>query len=171
MLLQVIEIMKTNVKITGMDKLYKSLKRLGRIPQEHVDSSVKKAMDMPLKMAKAAAPHKKATGNLQRGIISVGENSRKKGKKVYRIVFDRDMNNIFQKPVKNVGESGSDEARNPAYYPIALEYGFFKRDGVYREGFKFVRNSFENSVPEIEKTIIKSMQKEIDKELAKGGLK
>ena len=156
-------------RVEGMDELEKSLKRLGKVPQKHVTSSSKKAMNIVLKQAKADAPYD--TGNLKKGIIMVGERSRQKGKKVYRIVFDRNMNHIFQKPVKNVGESGHKGARKVAYYPHSQEYGFFARDGKYIPGYRFIGDSFIENTRNIEKTIVSEMKKKIDAEIVKAGLR
>ncbi|WP_461039230.1 HK97 gp10 family phage protein [Tepidimicrobium xylanilyticum] len=152
-----------------MKELEKSLKKLGKVPQKHVTASARKAMNIVLKQSRAAAPYE--TGALKKGIKMVGERSRQKGKKVYRIVFDRNMNHIFQKPVKNPGESGHKGARKIAYYPYSQEYGFFARDGKYIPGYRFISDSLTDNVSKIEKTIVSEMKKKIDAEIAKAGLK
>lgn len=156
-------------RVEGMDELEKSLKRLGKVPQKHVTASSRKAMNIVLKQSRASAPYE--TGALKKGIKMVGERSRQKGKKVYRIVFDRNMNHIFQKPVKNVGESGHKGARKVAYYPHSQEYGFFARDGKYIPGYRFIGDSFNENVRNIEKTIVSEMKKRIDAEIVKAGLR
>jgi len=152
-----------------MDELERSLKRLGKVPQKHVTSSSRKAMNIVLKQSRATAPYE--TGALKKGIKMVGERSRQKGKKVYRIVFDRNMNHIFQKPVKNPGESGHKGARKVAYYPFSQEYGFFARDGKYIPGYRFIHNALANNTSAIEKTIVGEMKKKIDAEIVKAGLR
>lgn len=156
-------------RVEGMDELEKSLKRLGKVPQKHVTASSRKAMNIVLKQSRASAPYE--TGALKKGIKMVGERSRQKGKKVYRIVFDRNMNHIFQKPVKNPGESGHKGARKIAYYPHSQEYGFFARDGKYIPGYRFIGDSFNENVRNIEKTIVSEMKKRIDAEIVKAGLR
>lgn len=150
-----------NFKIEGMKELKRSLKRLGKVPQKHVTSSAKKGMNIALKNAKANAPYD--TGALKKGIILVGEKAKAKGKKVYRIVFDRAMNGVFQKRNK--------EGKVTGYYPVSQEYGFFARDGRYIPGFRFIRDSLTDNVSKIEKTIVGEMKKKIDAEIAKGGLR
>ncbi len=150
-----------NFKIEGMKELKRSLKRLGKVPQKHVTSSAKKGMNIALKNAKANAPYD--TGALKKGIILVGEKAKAKGKKVYRIVFDRAMNDVFQKRNK--------EGKVTGYYPVSQEYGFFARDGRYIPGFRFIRDSLTDNVSKIEKTIVGEMKKKIDAEIAKGGLR
>ena len=156
-------------RVEGMDELEKSLKRLGKVPQKHVTASSRKAMNIVLKQSRASAPYE--TGALKKGIKMVGERSRQKGKKVYRIVFDRNMNHIFQKPVKNPGESGHKGARKIAYYPYSQEYGFFARDGKYIPGYRFISDSLTDNVSKIEKTIVSEMKKRIDAEIVKAGLR
>lgn len=148
-------------KIEGMKELQKSLEKLGKVPQKHVTASAKKGMNIPLREAKAKAPVD--TGALKRGIILVGEKSKTKGKKVYRIVFDRAYNDIFQKKNKKGQVTG--------YYPVSQEYGYFAKNGRYIPGYRFIHNSLNNNVQKVEKTIIDTMQSKIDQEIRKAGLK
>lgn len=152
---------KLNFKIEGMKELEKKFKELGKVPQKHVMSASKKGMNISIKEAKANAPYD--TGALKKGIKLVGEKSKLKGKKVYRIVFDREMNDVFQK--KN------EEGEVVAYYPVSQEYGYFTKDGKYIPGFRFIRDSLTDNVSKIEKTIVSTMKKKIDQEIAKSGLK
>ena len=148
-------------KVEGMRELEKSLKKLGKVPQKHVTASARKGMNISLKDAKANAPYD--TGALEKGIVSKGERSKVKGKKVYRIVFDRAMNDVFQKPNKDGKVTG--------YYPVSQEYGFFTKNGRYIPGYRFVSDSLTDNVGSIEKTIVSEMKKKIDAEIAKVGLK
>lgn len=144
-------------RIQGMRKLKRKLKRLGKVPQRHVTASARKGMNIVLKKGRATAPED--TGKLKKGMKLVGERSRYKGKKVYRIVFDRAKNNIFQKKDKH--------GNVIAYYPISQEYGYFLRNGKYMPGFRFIRGSLEMNAKKVEKTIVSEMSKKIDKELRK----
>lgn len=150
-----------NFKIEGMKELERSLKRLGKVPQKHVTSSAKKGMNIALKNAKANAPYD--TGALKKGIILAGEKAKAKGKKVYRIVFDRAMNDVFQK--KNA------EGKVTGYYPVSQEYGYFARNGRYIPGYRFISDSMINNAGKVERTIVTEMKKKIDQEIAKVGLK
>lgn len=161
--------MSVYFKVEGIEEVRKGLERIGKVPQKHVTASSRKAMNIVLKQSRASAPYE--TGALKKGIKMVGERSRQKGKKVYRIVFDRNMNHIFQKPVKNPGESGHKGARKIAYYPHSQEYGFFARDGKYIPGYRFVRDALVDNVNKIEKTIVSEMKRRIDAEIAKANLK
>ena len=152
---------KVNFKIEGMKELEKSLRKLGKVPQKHVTASAKKGMNISLKDSRANAPYD--TGMLKKGIVLKGERSRSKGKKVYRIVFDRAMNDVFQKKNKDGKITG--------YYPVSQEYGFFAKNGRYIPGYRFISDSLTDNVSKIEKTIVTEMKKKIDVEIAKGGLK
>ena len=160
---------KLGFKIEGMKELERSLKKLGQVPQKHVTSSARKGMNIVLKNAKSNAPND--TGQLKKGIKLSGEKSRYKGKKVYKVVFDDKMNDVFQKPVVKVGESGSPNAKNPAYYPISQEYGFFARNGRYIPGYRFIHNSLENNARRMERTIVAEMKQKTDDEIRKARLK
>lgn len=149
-------------KIDGMRGLERSLKKLGDVPQKHVTSSSRKGMNIILKDSKANAPVGD-TGMLKKGMKLAGERSKHKGKKVYRIVFDRKYNEIFQKPNK--------EGKITGYYPISQEYGFFARNGRYIPGYRFIHNSMSQNAKKMERTIIDEMKKKIDAEIAQGGLK
>ncbi len=151
---------RVNFRIEGMRGLQKSLKKLGEVPQKHVTASARKGMNIVLKDAKSDAPVD--TGNLKRGMKLKGERSKQKGKKVYRIVFDSAMNDIFQKK--------DSSGKVIAYYPISQEYGFFAKNGRYIPGYRFLHNSLQNNSREMGKTIVKEMKKRIDAEIARGGM-
>lgn len=152
---------KVKFKIEGMKELQKSIKKLGKVPQKCVTPAARKGMNIALKSAKAAAPVD--TGMLKKGMKLAGEKSKYKGKKVYRIVFDRAYNDIFQKPNK--------QGKITGYYPVSQEYGFFAKNGRYIPGYRFIHATFESNTSRIEKTIVSEMKKKIDAEIAKGGLK
>lgn len=170
---------KVNFKIEGMKELQKSMKKLGKVPQKHVTASARKGMNIALKQSKANAPYE--TGNLKKGTIMVGEKAQNKGKKVYRIVFDRRMNDVFQHKTKSGGYRYVTNAKGKAvkrktkvgdvtgYYPVSQEYGFFARNGRYIPGYRFISDSLTDNVSKIEKTIVSEMQKRVDDELRKMG--
>lgn len=148
-------------KVEGMKELQKSLDKLGKVPQKHVTSSAKKGMSIVLKASRANAPYD--TGQLKKGIVLAGEKSQHKGKKVYRVVFDRSMNDVFQKKNKDGKVTG--------YYPISQEYGFFAKNGKYIPGYRFIHDSLSSNIEKVSKTIIDTMKVKIDQEIAKVGLK
>lgn len=147
--------------VIGMDKLLDDLEELGQVPQRHVTSSSRKAMNIVLKSSRANAPYYE--GYLEKGMKLKGERSRVKGKKVYQVIFDPNMNHIFQKPNK--------QGKITGYYPVSQEYGFFAKNGRYIPGYRFIHDSLAENTRKVEKTIVSEMQKKIDAEIAKAGLK
>lgn len=148
-------------KIEGMAKLQRDLKKLGKVPQKHVTSSSKKAMNIVMKQSRANAPYD--TGNLKKGIKLIGEKAKAKGKKIYQIVFDRSMNDIFQK--KNA------DGKVTGYYPVSQEYGFFAANGRYIPGYRFIHDSLNGNTQRVTSTIIDNMKRKIDEEIRRAGLK
>jgi HK97 gp10 family phage protein len=142
-------------KIEGMKELEKSIKKLGQVPQKAVTPAARKGMNIAIKDARINAPEE--TGELNSGMKLIGEKSKSKGKKVYRIVFDRAKNNVFQKKNK--------EGKVTGYYPVSQEYGFFTRNGRYIPGFHFAEKGLTGNANKIEKTIVDEMGKRIDKAL------
>lgn len=151
----------TYFRVEGIGKLLKDLEKLRKIPQKHVTASARKGMNIALRDSKANAPYD--TGQLKKGIKLAGEKAKTKSKKVYRIVFDRAMNDVFQK--KN------SEGEVTGYYPISQEYGFFARNGRYIPGFRFISDSLTENTQAISKTMKDTMKIKIDKEIAKAGLR
>lgn len=152
---------RVRFQIEGMRELERSLRQLGKVPQKHVTSTVRKAMKIPLNKAKGGAPI--LTGALAKGMIDIRETSSKKAKSVRRIVFDRNMNDVFQKKNK--------EGEITGYYPVSQEYGFFSKSGRFIPGFRFISDSFIESKLQIEKTIVSEMKKKIDQEIARERLR
>lgn len=152
--------MKISLKV-DMAGLQRDLKKLGKVPQKHVTASARKGMNIVLKDAKANAPYD--TGDLKKGMILKGEKSRYKGKKVYKVIFDPKMNDVFQK--KNA------KGEVTAYYPISQEYGFFAKNGRYIPGFRFLHNSLSDNAQRMEKTIVTNMKQKIDAEIRKARLR
>lgn len=152
---------KNYFELDGMDKLKKDIKKLGKVPQKHVTASAKKGMNIVLKDARANAPYE--TGMLKKGIILIGEKSKTKGKKVYEVVFDRSMNDVFQKT--------DAEGNISAYYPVSQEYGFFTKNGRYIPGYRFIHESLANNAEVAGQKMITEMKKKIDTEIAKVGLR
>lgn len=143
------------LEIVGMRELQKSIKQLGEVPQKCVTSAAKKGMQIVLKSAKNNAPVD--TGALKTGIKLLGEKSTHKGKKVYRLVFDKAKNNIFQK--RNA------KGEIIGYYPVSQEYGYFSKNGRYIPGFHFAEKGLAINKSVVEQKIVNEMSKNIDKAL------
>lgn len=155
--------MAVTTDFSDFARLEKSIKQLGKLPQKCVTKAAKKGAKPVLSEAKRLAPYR--FGFLEEGIILVGERSKKKGKKVYQIVFDRDMTDIFRKEIKEPGKYGG---KNPtAYYPASMEYGFKTKGGGERAGERFMLNAAENKAPEMSDITMNTLIDALDKEWAK----
>lgn len=159
--------MAMTIDFSDFVRLEKSIKQLGKLPQKCVTKAAKKGARIVQKEARNNSPDVNSLGYLKEGIILVGERSKKKkGKKVYQVVFDSGLNDVFQKKIKNPGKYGG---KNPtAYYPASLEYGF-KTGGEkgYSPGFRFMRNAAEDKESETVKVITDTLINALDKEWAK----
>lgn len=152
--------MKISLKV-DMAGLQRDLKKLGKVPQKHVTASARKGMNIVLRGAKSNAPYD--TGALKKGMKLKGEKSEHKGKKVYQVIFDPGMNDVFQKTDK--------DGRVIGYYPVSQEYGFFAKNGRYIPGYRFVHNSLADNAQRMEKTIVTTMKQKIDAEIRKARLR
>src|SRR4051812_17480946 len=90
--------------IAGFNELVRQFERLGKhFPKPKIRKAVNAGMKDTLRVAKSLAPGKK----LKKGLIKIEEPKwkmmKKKKKVVMRIVFDRGMNDIFQKPITPEG--------------------------------------------------------------------
>jgi len=138
--------------IVGLHKLEQTLKQLEKVPQRIVTKSSRKGASVVYKQAKKDAPVDQ--GNLKKGIKIVAEKTRTKGKKVYQITMNRQMNNVFVKQ-SSTGKR--------AYYPASQEYGFFTKNGRYIPGFNYLRGSNASKRQEAQQIIVKTAQAEVDK--------
>ncbi|MFS1519683.1 HK97 gp10 family phage protein [Bacillus sp. SCS-151] len=139
-------------QIEGMRDLEKAIKKLGLLPQKCVTKSAKKGATIALKAARKGAPYD--TGDLKKGIVLKGEKLKVKGKKVYQVTLDANMNDVFVKTSKDGKRS---------YYPASQEYGFMTKNGGYIPGYRFMRHAIENNVNAMERSMISVLSKEIDK--------
>lgn len=152
---------RANFRIEGMRELQRSLRQLGKVPQKHVTSSARKGMNIVLASSKVNAPFD--TGQLKKGMKLKGEKSRFRGKKVYQVVFDPAMNDVFQK--KNA------QGQVTGYYPVSQEYGYFSRSGRYIPGYRFIHDSLTSNTEKMSKTMVSEMKKKIDQEIARERLR
>lgn len=106
-----------------IEKTIKVLNKMGKSPQKAVTRAAGKAGTVMKRSVKTQVPVK--SGALKKSIVRVGERSRRKGKKVYQVTFDRKMNDQLQRPVQNPGMLGGKNKKG--YYPASMEYGFLAR--------------------------------------------
>jgi HK97 gp10 family phage protein len=158
-----------NSSIVGMRELEQTLKQLEKLPQKFVTKAARQGANVALKAAKAKAPVD--TGMLKKGLKLVGEKARTKGKKVYEVTFDRNMNDIFQKKSANLYRRTRGRGRHKIttmehkqyYYPASQEYGFMTRGGGYTPGYRYLRYAIDENKTEIENKMVQVMTNEIDK--------
>ena len=106
-----------------VERTIKMLNNAGKSPQKAVTRAAGRAGTVLKRAVKGEVPYK--TGTLKRSIVRVGEKSRRKGKKVYQVTFDRKMNEQLQKPIRNPGQLGGKSSKG--YYPASMEYGFLAK--------------------------------------------
>jgi len=160
-----------NAKLTfylnDLPKFYATLNRVEKVPQRAVTKAAGKGATVVRKAVRGTVPVD--TGALKRGIVRKGERSRVKGKKVYDLMFDPGMNDVFQKPIKNPGEAGGGSKKG--YYPASMEYGFLIRSkggGLsYVPGYHFMREAAESSAFPAKQATIKAFTAEMEKEWRK----
>lgn len=143
-------------EIVGMKELERAFKELGKVPQTVATQSARAGARIALRAAKKNAPED--TGDLKRGLVMKRERTKVKGKAVYQVTFDRAMNDIFVK----VSRSGK-----RSYYPASQEYGFLTVDGGYIPGYRYLRRSIDENKESIEKKVLETAGKAVDKALKK----
>jgi HK97 gp10 family phage protein len=141
-------------EIDGLDDLEKMIKELGKLPQKCVTQSAKDGAKIALASAKVKAP--KDTGDLRKGIIIKGEKKTVSGKKVYDVMMDPAMNDVFVKVTK--------EGKR-YYYPASQEFGFITKKGKKTEGHHFLRDALVDNKAQIEAKVIEKLSQLIDKEM------
>jgi hypothetical protein len=158
--------MASNNHIEGLEELTRQLENLGKnFPKPKIRKAVNAGMRIPLKKAKELAP--KESGGLKKGLIKIEEPKfkamKKKKKVVMRLVFDRGMNSIFQKPITPEGKGTRGGKKDTAYYPVSVEYGFkVNKDGTKEEGKYFVRDAIEMTSTATQEKVIESLLQSID---------
>ena len=159
--------MKLDFDFREMVQLQKALRRVEQVPQRAVTKAAGKGASVVRKAVRAGVPV--ATGAMKRGIVRKGERSRTKGKKVYDLMFDPGMNDVFQKPIKDPGAAGGKSPHG--YYPASMEYGFLTRSkggGLsYVPGYHFMRDAAQGASPAAKQATVKTFMDELGKEWSK----
>lgn len=156
-----------------VEKFEKTLRELGdKVADKAAKKAAQKGSNVIGSSLRKAAP--KRSGQLKHGFKKTKERSGSKGKYVYQYAPDRAKNDVFQKPVKDVGRYGG--KKGYAYYPASVEYGFLtsaggklkfepgeKRPTRHVEGQYFARDSFVAAAPSANATMRKILNEELDK--------
>lgn len=141
---------------SDLKRLEREMRALPSGQQRIVTKAAGKAARLIRPIVRAKAPED--TGMLKRGIVVKPERSRSKGKKVYEVTMDRNMNDVFQKPLK----SGKH-----AYYPSSQEYGFLTRSkggGLsYVPGYRYMRDGSEQAEGQAREKMIQTIEEEVEK--------
>lgn len=147
--------------VEGLNKLMKDIKKLEKLPQSQITKGTRKGANVLLKASKAKAP--KRTGKLKRNMVLRPEKTRKRGKKVFQITFQKVEK--FPDAVK-VTKDGT-----RYYYPSSQNFGFKTIDGGRVEGKHFLDSAIKSKGNEAAKTIVDEIGKEIDKSLSEGRIR
>lgn len=155
--------MRTNFDLQGAKKLAKQVKLLGDLSQRSVQLAARKGAVYAQRKAKQDAPVD--LGNLKRGIRVVGERFTKRGKKVYMIVFDKGMNDIFQKfnAKAKAEQAKGKKVSATAYYPASQEYGWRLQNGRKVPGKFFMKKSVDGNRPQIKEIIYNELDRQMEK--------
>lgn len=146
---------KVKFKIEGLAQLEKDILRLEKMSQVAVNRAARLGAGVAFKYAKRVVPVD--SGNMRKGLVMKKEQRTKRGKAVYFISFKKSMNDIF---VKMYGPNKNKRA----YYPASQEWGFTVM-GHYTPGYRTLRKSIDNNVSGIQKEVVKSLRKDVDKAL------
>jgi hypothetical protein len=150
--------MSVQFKFEGMEEFEALVKEIGEFPEKVVTPSARAGAMIALKAAQDNAPGGPDTsGNLKKGIILKGERKRTRGKKVYDVMMDPKMTDIFRKKGK----------KKDAYYPSSMEFGFITKNGKKVPGTHFLRNALDNNADAIAAKVFEKLLAKLDKLAAK----
>lgn len=161
----------------SLDDFVEDLKRLEtKTARRIVKKAAQQGSNFVGKSIRSHAP--KRSGQLKKGFKKKQEKAKNKNKIVFQYAMDSSKNDIFQKPIKNVGKYGGKGKHG--YYPASVEYGFLTaaKSGGYTytpgkqkfpsrkvEGSHFVRNAVNDAVAgSVERIMIATISQELDKE-------
>ena len=154
------------VEVVGIKDLEKAIEKVGQVPIKHARAAAIKGMGKPLSNTRKNAP--KDTGALRRGIKIKGEFSRRVryGKKIFSVIFDPKMNEIFQTRVPAKDKKG----KIVGYYPVSQEHGWESQGGRIPGKF-FMHGAYDEQQDTVLKTITNELMKRLEGEINKGGMK
>lgn len=144
--------------VEGLNKLMKDIKKLENMPQKQITKGVRRGTNVILHQARAMAPRR--TGKLRKKLTLKPERSKKRGKKVMQVTFQKVEK--FPEAVK-VAKDGT-----RYYYPASQNFGFRTRNGGYVEGKHFLEGAMQAKSSEAAKVIVEEIGKEIEKTLREG---
>jgi hypothetical protein len=137
-------------------ELERAFKKMGDVPTRFLTKAVKSEAQPLLLKTQMNAPIGE-TGNLLRAMVLISEKS-KPGKRVMQITYDSAFNDRLAKTSKSGKRS---------YYPASQEYGFMLRNGIKKQGKRFMRNTADANAASFSGGIITYMMNKIETEWRK----
>ena len=147
--------------VEGLNKLIKDIKKLEKMPQKQITKGVRRGTNVILHEARARAP--KLTGKLRKKLTLKSERSKRRGKKVMQVTFQKVEK--FPEAVK-VTKDGT-----RYYYPASQNFGFRTRNGGYVDGKHFLEGAMQAKSGQAARVIVDEIGKEIEKSLKDGSIK
>jgi len=158
-----------NIRWEGIEDFQRLLERVGRIPPAALTYATKAGAKMVLAQAKLDAPVK--SGKLRKGLKLRAE-KRKTGKKVYQIIFNEKMNDIFVKVGRPRSGRFISQAARPGeryYYPASQEYGFKTKNGGYVRGKYFIKNAVRRLRTSVQEAMLEKLMSTMSNLVNGGG--
>lgn len=147
---------KITIEGTTPQEIKAGVERLGTVPSSALNMPVKKSATKVAQLARKNAPRR--TGALRKGIkVRSRKEKTRKGKIVYDVWMDREMNDAFVK----ISRSG-----HRYYYPGSQEYGFRTRRGRV-QGLYFMKQAAEDLNPYHNQLVLDELGKKLDQAWAK----
>lgn len=151
------------IRVEGLNKLMKDIKKLENIPQKQITKGVRRGANVILKEARAIASQRKKTGKMSKKLTLKSERSKKRGKKVMQVTYQKVEK--FPEAVK-ITKDGT-----RYYYPSSQNFGFRTRDGGKVDGLHFLEGAMQAKGKQAAKVMIDEIGKEIEKSLSEGSIK
>lgn len=147
---------KITIEGTTPQEIKAGVERLGTVPSSALNMPVKKSATKVAQLARKNAPRR--TGALRKGIkVRSRKEKTRKGKIVYDVWMDREMNDTFVKSSRN---------GHRYYYPGSQEYGFRTRRGRV-QGLYFMKQAAEDLNPYHNQLVLDELGKKLDQAWAK----
>lgn len=160
---------KVSVDLKDLKEAKKTFDAMGTLPAKIVTAAARRGATVAKRAVQGSGEMPVDTGTMRKALRTKREKSRRKGKKVYEVVFDPALNAYLQRPIKNPGEAGGQSAK--AYYPASMEYGFLTRSkggGIsYSPGFHFMRDEGEAVREPVKEEMARKFNEAIQKEWKK----
>lgn len=147
-------------RVEGLRDLMADISKLDKMPQKQITKGVRRGTNVILKEARARASERHITGKMSKKLTLKTERSRKRGKKVMQVTYQKV--DKFPEAVK-ITKDGT-----RYYYPSSQNFGFDTRDGGHVDGLNFLGGAMQSKGKQAAKVIVDEIGKEIDKTL-KGG--